>query len=284
MDEAATEQSAPPADGELRFGFGSNWDRFLSVLDDRRIDEATAALADMLETDDLRGRSFLDIGSGSGLSSLAAMRLGADRVHSFDYDENSVACTTALRDRYHPAAGSWTVERGDATDPAYLERLGTFDVVYSWGVLHHTGAMWTGIDNAARAVAPGGSLFIAIYNDQGRMTRIWSAIKRLYNVSPASLRPPLVALVGLALELKYAWGALSIRDPAAPIRQLAEASGRGMSRWYDLVDWIGGYPFEVARPEELFDFCRERGFELLRLRTVGGGFGCNELVLRRVDA
>jgi 2-polyprenyl-3-methyl-5-hydroxy-6-metoxy-1,4-benzoquinol methylase len=110
----------------------------------------------MLKVERLDGKSFLDIGSGSGLFSLAARRLGA-RVHSFDYDQQSVACTAELRRRYFPSAGDWVVERGSALDRDYLARLGTFDVVYSWGVLHHTGDMWRALENVKPLVAERGT-------------------------------------------------------------------------------------------------------------------------------
>ena len=73
-----------------RFEFGKNWSQFLSHLNDSRIAEAEQSLRNMLEVDDLCGKRFLDIGSGSGLFSLAARRLGAS-VYSFDYDPRSVA-------------------------------------------------------------------------------------------------------------------------------------------------------------------------------------------------
>jgi 2-polyprenyl-6-hydroxyphenyl methylase/3-demethylubiquinone-9 3-methyltransferase len=169
-----------------RFEFGKNWSRFLTVLDDGRIARAEESLRQMLDVDDLSGKSFLDIGSGSGLFSLAARRLGA-RVHSFDYDPHSVACTTELRRRYFPHDEQWTVEEGSALDAEYLRSLGKFDVVYSWGVLHHTGKMWQGLENAQLPLAPGGKLFIAIYNDLGSRSVRWRWIKRTYNNLPPHL-------------------------------------------------------------------------------------------------
>jgi len=140
---------------DLRFQFGKNWGRFLEVLDDERIAEAERSLVEMLEVRDLRGRSFLDVGSGSGLFSLAARRLGATRVHSFDYDADSVACTRELKRRYYANDADWTIEQGSVLDPTYLQPLGTFDIVYSWGVLHHTGDMWRALGNVTDLVHPG---------------------------------------------------------------------------------------------------------------------------------
>lgn len=261
-----------------RFAFGRNWAAFLSTLNERRIAVAEDSLAEYLETRDLGGLSFLDAGCGSGIFSLAARRLGA-RVVSFDFDPESVACAQELRRRYCPDDPDWTVTEGSVLDREFLAALGQFDIVYSWGVLHHTGAMWQALDGIHPLVAPGGRLFVSIYNDQGKTSRRWRAVKRLYNRLPAAAR--FLVLIPAAVVL---WWRPIVKDflllrPFAQWRQYQER--RGMSAWHDIVDWVGGYPFEVAKPEEIFSFYRQRGFTLEKLSTCGGTLGCNQFVFRR---
>jgi 2-polyprenyl-6-hydroxyphenyl methylase/3-demethylubiquinone-9 3-methyltransferase len=264
-----------------RFKFGENWSRFLSLLNDARITEAEDSLKQMLETESLAGKSFLDIGSGSGLFSLAARRLGA-RVHSFDYDPQSVACGVELKRRYFPDDPNWTIEEGSALNADYLKSLGAFDVVYSWGVLHHTGQMWHALDNAQLPVAAGGKLFIAIYNDTGSQSARWKWIKRTYNELPRFLRTPFAIATIAPDEAKSALRSLVTLKPGQYVRSWTkyEQNNRGMSHWRDIIDWVGGYPYEVARPEEIFDFYRARGFTLSKLKS-GRGLGCNEFVFVR---
>lgn len=267
-------------DEERRFGFGDNWRGFLEHVDEDRVVEAERSLMNMLGRTSLEGQRFLDVGCGSGIFSLAAVRLGAARVHSFDYDVASMRCALVLKSRFCPDAAQWSVEQGSALDPDYLSTLGKWDVVYSWGVLHHTGAMWRAIENVCSLVADRGTLFISIYNDQGPISTFWKTEKRLYNsgrigrAAMTAVFVPVFVVRGLIKDV--------LVNRVNPIRRYREyRKTRGMSILHDWRDWLGGYPFEVAKPEDVFEFLKSRGFVLDRLKTCGGALGCNEFVLKR---
>jgi 2-polyprenyl-3-methyl-5-hydroxy-6-metoxy-1,4-benzoquinol methylase len=274
---------------EPRFEFGRNWQRFLTTLDDEQIAAAVQSLQSTLGAGSIAAKSFLDVGCGSGLFSLAARKLGAF-VRSFDFDEHSVECACQLKDRYFPADDKWQIGTGSVLDGELLFSLDKFDVVYAWGVLHHTGAMRKAWEGVAGLVADEGKLCISIYNDQGYVSRLWHVVKRTYQRLPRWLQPALVLFVAAVqfsrrLAITFAAGLLrlvSLRNPVMPLvnwyREACQRQQRGMHHWHDLVDWVGGYPFEVARPEEVFNFFRARGFELIYLTTQGCGHGCNEFV------
>ena len=278
-----TSQADEVARGD-RFEFGKNWRQFLSVVDDDHIASAEQSLRDLLQIDRLDGMTFLDAGCGSGLFSLAAHRLGA-HVHSFDYDPQSVACAEELRKRFASDDTNWTIEQGSVLDVEYLESLPKSDFVYSWGVLHHTGQMWQALEHVHHRVAVGGRLFVSLYHDQGGASKRWATIKKIYNRVPAFIRWMMVVVYGLYFELRSALVRLLRLQNPLPFHDWAnKRRERGMSPWYDLVDWVGGYPFEVAKPEEVFDFYRSRGYTLVKLTTQGSGYGCNEFVYEKSPA
>lgn len=275
--DVVQQHKAEVAAGE-RFEFGKNWAAFLSVLDEERIETAVQSLREMLECETLAGKRFLDIGSGSGLFSLAARRLGAEVV-SFDFDTNSVACTRELKKRYFASDANWRIEQGSALDADYVASLGKFDVVYSWGVLHHTGEMWRALENAVLPTRKGGKLFVALYNDTGSQASRWHWIKRTYCRLPRILRTPFAVAVSLPEEAKRFASALVRLKPMEYIHSWTRyKTGRGMNRWHDIIDWVGGFPYEYASVDAVFEFYKARGFTLTKVVSGGVGLGCNEFV------
>ena len=267
---------------EVRFGFGDNWTAFLRHLSEKRIVEAERSIQLLLGRQRLDGLSFLDIGSGSGLFSLAARRLGA-RVHSFDYDAACVECTSRLRTRYSTSDADWQVERGSVLDEKFLYRLGSFDIVYSWGVLHHTGEMVQAMKLASGRVAPGGLFVFALYR-KTRLCRMWSVEKRWYAAaSKTSQRFARAAFVGL---MRFSF-LVAGRNFKAYVEDYQ--SVRGMDFYHDVHDWLGGYPYESIRPADVAALMSELGFEYVRsvtrpYSTGLFGSGCDEFVYRRINS
>jgi 2-polyprenyl-6-hydroxyphenyl methylase/3-demethylubiquinone-9 3-methyltransferase len=253
---------------EPRFGFGENWQNFLAIADEKRIERAKDSLLSFFGMPDLKGKSFVDIGSGSGLFSYAAYLLGAKHIVSFDFDSHSVSATKSLWGQAGEPA-HWTVEQGSALDVRYLTSLGQFDIVYSWGVLHHTGAMWEAIRNTAALTAPGGLYCIALYNKvEGRSgSRFWLAVKRRYNQGSGATKK---LIEWLYIGVYYILAPLS--HGKNPLRFMREYGGaRGMNWRRDVTDWVGGYPYEYASTGEVFAFMKKEfpSFRLENLKTVG---------------
>jgi SAM-dependent methyltransferase len=246
-----------------RFAFGKNWRRFIDAdLTDERVEIAQRHLLEFLGATDLRGRRMIDIGCGSGIHSLAAIKAGASCVVSFDYDPESVAATLQLRGR-HGSPAHWRVEQGSILDRAYVAGLGQFDLVYAWGVLHHTGDLWTAFQNAVALVADGGVFYLALYAAEVARPspEFWLAIKRRYNAGGAATR--------FAIEAWYAARTIAglIRRGRNPISYIAGYKrSRGMAFLTDVRDWVGGWPMEYSTVAEVERAAARAGLRILKTK------------------
>jgi 2-polyprenyl-6-hydroxyphenyl methylase/3-demethylubiquinone-9 3-methyltransferase len=264
---------------ETHFKFGENWQSFTQEVDEARIAKAVTDLAAFMAPESLEGKSFLDIGCGSGLSMLAALRLGAASVHGTDLDPNSVEAARSLLTRLVPSGSTWTVEQRSVFD--LDPQQGHFDVVYSWGVLHHTGAMWRAVACAARMVAPNGILAIALYR-KTPLCGLWRIEKRFYTQAPAVIQ----AAIRTIFKIAYIVGLLAQRRN--PLRYIANyPSARGMSWHHDVHDWLGGYPYESVLPPEVKTHLEADGFAVTKVKETAApmaglfGTGCDEFLARR---
>jgi 2-polyprenyl-6-hydroxyphenyl methylase/3-demethylubiquinone-9 3-methyltransferase len=256
-----------------KFDFGQNWLAFSSAeLSHGRLEEAERSLLGLLGTDSLRGQTVMDVGCGSGLFAIAAVHAGARRVVGLDVNPLCIEVSRGNADRLIPArARSVEFAPGDALQPASLQRHGRFDLVYAWGSLHHSGHMWDAIRHVAAAVSePNGRLVLALYNRHWSSPG-WTAIKWLYNVLPRFLRTPFA--LALAAPIFLAKLLVTGRNPLK--------KERGMSFWFDIVDWVGGYPYEYASRDEVVRFVEPLGFALETFRPPAVATGCNEFVFRR---
>jgi len=259
----------------MRFAFGENWSKYLDNLNNERIKEAESSIKEFIGLDTLAAKKFLDIGSGSGLFSLAAKRMGAS-VTSFDYDADSVKCTQSLKDKFFPTDEDWTISEGSILDTKFVASLGKYDLVYSWGVLHHTGDMKLAFENTSSLLKKDGILVIAIYNTQNFFTPFWKIVKKTYIKSNFFFRKimELCFFLYFLFFLLFA-DLIRLRNPLLRHKGMKQ---RGMSLKTDVIDWIGGWPFETAKPEEVIKFFTQKNFKLANLSTVGGKHGCNEFL------
>jgi 2-polyprenyl-6-hydroxyphenyl methylase/3-demethylubiquinone-9 3-methyltransferase len=262
------------------FSFGENWQNFLKTLTDDKIEEAKKSLVDFLGGEDkIKNKIFVDIGCGSGLFSLAAYLLGAKEVVSVDVDEFSIACVNHLKEKNNNP-GNWKIKQGSALDEKFIKSLGKFDIVYSWGVLHHTGDMHKAFDNVMKLIGPKGVFYLAIYNKNIKCklegtSGFWFEIKKFYNKSNFLMKKTME----ISYSIYYILGLLvNFKNPINYIKNYQTM--RGMSFFTDIKDWLGGYPYEYASVNEMKSFFEKHGFKCIKDKEARS-IGCNEYLFQK---
>jgi len=267
---------------ETHFAFGRNWASYAQSIDERQIRQAVEALSRLLGGQRLEGKRFLDIGSGSGLHSLAASHLGAREVLATDIDPDSVKTTQLLLNRYAVTA-NYRCEQASVfeLDPA---TCGRFDVVYSWGVLHHTGDLMRALRCAAAMVDRGQFVF-ALYR-RIWMDWFWRLEKRWYAHASAGAQSAARSVHSALFR-----GGLRLTGRRFADYLQGYDSNRGMDYLHDMHDWLGGWPYESISPEEVEKVMTQLGFSCVRALTRKGrlfgrdpgffGSGCDEYVYQR---
>lgn len=260
-----------------KFSFGNNWKNFLNKLTDERINEAIVSLKNFLERDFLSGSIFIDIGCGSGLFSLAAKKMGAEKVVSVDVDEYSVSCAKYLKDKFYPGDESWEIKQGSALDKEFVSSLGKFDIVYSWGVLHHTGSMWEAIKNIESLMGENSVFYLAIYNEKTGFqgSAFWKKVKEFYSKNNTLIRKFIEVIYFIQFFVK------GVMKGENRFKYIANyKSVRGMNWWNDVKDWLGGYPYEYAKAEAMVDYFRNNNYKVLKIKDCHNGIGCNEFLVK----
>lgn len=260
------EMNKDVTDEKTRFGFGKNWDDYINKhFDDERVEISRNHLLSFLKLDNLKRKCFLDVGCGSGLHSLAALRSGAERIYSFDYDRDSVATTEKLRE-FAGSPAHWEVHQGSILDKEFLRTIEPADIVYAWGVLHHTGNMWQAMDNVVGLGKQGSLYYVALYDYEAHVNptpEFWLEVKQRYNKSSEREKRK--------MELWYIWR-FTLRSnilflPYLFIRIFGYKRSRGMAFYNDIKDWLGGWPMEFAKRTDVKAWADKHGLEMLTMKT-----------------
>ncbi len=264
----------------IQFDFGQNWQNFsANALTAERVRQARENFQELVAPLPVEGWTFLDIGFGQGLGLLTAAALGA---RSVGCDINP-KCAQVLQTNLHhfpELIAAPPVVVGSILDNSTLaaihreaQKIGgreSFEIVHSWGVLHHTGDMATAIRNASGLVAPGGHFILALYNRHWS-SRAWWLVKWLYVHSPRWVQRALITLFYPVIYLAK-W-VVTGKNP--------KQQERGMNFYYDVIDWVGGYPYEYASREEVERTLAALGFRPVKFIAARVPTGCNEFVFER---
>jgi len=255
---------------EEHFEFGKNWSVFAKNITEHLILKAEKSLLKLADSKVLENKSFLDIGCGSGLHSLAALRQGAKKVLAVDIDPVSVETTRYVLSQYHHDT-NWECKELSVFELDY-DKLSKFDIVYSWGVLHHTGDLLGAISKAVGMVDSNGLFIIAVYR-KTKLCFFWKIEKKFYSKSSERIRSVIRTIYISFFQLGRF---IQSRNFKEDVR--AYNKQRGMDFYIDVNDWLGGYPYESITPWDLKSYIQGNDFKLVKefvgqsgLRIFGSG-------------
>ncbi len=232
------------------------------------IDEAKKSLEPFLLGDDLSGKTFLDAGCGGGLFSVAAHRLNASAITSFDNDSKMLSFCSEIKSREGFEA-HWQILEGSILDLQFVKSLGSFDYVYCWGVVHHTGDMWKAIENIISVVKSGGCIYLGVYNNASAFgfwddrrfgsSKFWYRVKKMIYLSPKFIKK-----AALLISLFF-YRLVSATDSMTGGYKFKNFHERGMTGSVAIQDWLFGFPYEFASVDEVVNYMIGQGFRLERI-------------------
>ena len=257
---------------KITFSFGENWKNYLRTIDDHDIQSAVQDILEWIPAEQIAGRIVADIGCGSGIHSYCFYMQKPDGLVSVDVDQYSVEATNILRKRAGDPS-NWVVSTNSILDAEFLNKAGVFDIVYSWGVLHHTGNMWKAIENASSLVKPSGLFWISLYAKGPKYEKDLQIKQKYNNFSNSGKKLFIYKKI-----VKLMWKRM--KKGQNPLTW-NEKVIRGMHKYHDIVDWYGGLPYEVASRSEVESFLGQRGFELVRVKEATER-ACSVYLFRKV--
>ena len=267
-----------------RFRFGNNWENFVdNNLDDKSIKEAISCTKKILDESgiNIKDKRIIDIGCGSGLFSLVALELGAKFVMSFDFDPDSVNCTNFLLKSRNFDQEKYKCIEGSILEDSFIKDLGKYDLVYSWGVLHHTGNLFKALKNASSLVNEDGLIFISLYQ-KTIFDPFWKIEKKFFSSSSKSIQLFICKAWMLVLRFLYTIKGKSFNKVVSNYFM-----NRGMNFYNDVYDWLGGYPYEGIDTKECVKYFKNIGFKNKLLKKRSKFFaitsGCNEYIFSKIS-